>query len=427
MRPDRAILSLFASLAALASTACGTTRPETTLADPATLLAERDEWRGSRDGSVVLRYHVEALVDTRPDPSRAESSLVVQLVLARYSGPIPALDIPLPRGAKRIRTTVRLSGPVSPPKISSELPEQRLDSDLDPDLSAARITLPEPPENGVTEAILEYTIPGTLGSDARWLGFVGVPTAEVLLRYSLPSHSKGRFTTTLPNARPLETEKDGRTLMALLAQNLPPLPPPGSSAEGARPLARYVTTTIAPLGYRSELATTWRTAAAAYYANLVDRSPSLTDGYEVPHRPKDVADALAWTQARPGPAPDTNTGRWDRPQLLPDAIAKNALTPVDKTHLMAWLLREAKLPFVFAIARPAALPPISGDFPTPGAFSVPLLFLPTLQTFADPGCATCAPGQVGEVRESLRGGSALLLPPSGLEPTLVPLPVSPSP
>ncbi|HRE91465.1 MAG TPA: hypothetical protein PK095_20270, partial [Myxococcota bacterium] len=111
-------------------------------------------------------------------------------------------------------------------------------------------------------------------------------------------------------------------------------------------------------------------------------------------------------------------------QMLPDAIAKNALSPVDKTHLMAWLLREAKLPFVFAIARPADLPPVSADFPTPGAFSVPLLFLPTLQTFADPGCATCAQGKAGEVRESLRGGSALLLPPSGLEPTLVPLPVS---
>lgn len=421
MRPDHAILLVSASLVSAVLAACGTTRPETKLEDPATLLAERDEWRGARDGSVVLRYHVEALVDTRPDPSRAESSLVVHLVLARYAGPMPELDIPLPRGAKRIRTTVRLSGPLSPPQTSSDLSEKRTRSDVDPDLSSARVTLPEPPESGVTEAILEYSIPGTLLADARWLGFDGLPTAEVLLRYSLPSHSAGRFSTTLPNARPLETEKDGRRLMALLAQNLPPLPATD------RPLARYVTTTIAPLGYKSDLASSWRAAAQAYYAGLVERSPSLTDGYEVPHRPTDLADALAWTQARPGPAPATDTDtRWDRPQTLPDAIARNALTPVDKTHLMAWLLREAKLPFVFAIARPAALPPIAADFPTPGAFSVPLLFLPTLQAFADPGCTTCKPGQVGEVREALRGGTALLLPPSGLEPTLVPLPVSPS-
>lgn len=421
MRPDRAIL-IPLLLAAL--TACGTTRPETTLEDPNTLLAERDEWRGSRDGAVVLRYHVESLVDSRPNASQAESRLVVHLVVARYAGPMPELDIPLPRGAKRIRTTVRLSAPLAPPQTSSNLSEQKSTSDIDPDLSAARITLPDPPEGGVTEAILEYSVPGTLLADARWLGFAGVPTAEVLLRYSLPSHSAGRFTTTLPNARPLETEKDGRRLIALLAQNLPPLPPLQSTD---RPLARYVTTRVAPLGFEADLATTWRAAAAAYYAGLVDRSPALTDGYEVPHRPKDPADALAWTQARPGPEPDPNAGpRWDRPRPLPDAIAKNALTAVDKTHLMAWLLREAKIPFVFAIARPAALPPLTADFPTPGAFSVPLLFLPTLQTFADPGCTTCTRGQVGEVRESLRGGTALLLPPSGLEPTLVALPVSPS-
>lgn len=424
MRPDRAIAISLASLLATALAACATTRSETTLEDPATLLAERDEWRGSRDGAVVLRYHVEALVDARPNASRAESRLIVHLVVASYAGPTPELAIPLPAGARRTHTTVRLSSPTSPPQATDKLSETITSSDIDPGLMTARLTLPTPPENGVTEAILEYTIPGTLGSDARWLGFEGVPTAEVLLRYSLPSHSAGRFTTTLPNARPLETEKDGRTLKALLAQNLPPLPPLQSAD---RPLARYVTTRVAPLGFEADLATTWRAAAAPYYAGLVDRSPALTDGYEVPHRPKDPADALAWTQARPGPTPDPNAAHpWDRPKTLPDAIAKNTLTAVDKVHLMAWLLREAKLPFVFAIARPAALPPIAADFPTPGAFSVPLLFLPTLQAFADPGCTTCTKGQVGEVREALRGGTALLLPPSGLEPTLVPLPVSPS-
>lgn len=414
-------IPLFAPLCAMVwglFSACGSTMPQTTFEDPATLLAEREEWRGSKEGSAVLRYHVEGLVDARPDPSRATSRLVIHLVLARFSGEMPTLSVPLPQGAERIHTSVRLTGPTTPPTASHKLPDSMTSSDIDPGLVATRLTLPAPPEGGIVEAILEYEIAGTLASDARWLGFEGVPTGEVLLRYSLPTHSRGRFTTTLPNARPLTTEKDDRTLIALFAQDLPPLPPFPQPAGDTRPLARYATIKVAPLGYEADLASTWRAAAADYYRGLVDRSVSLTDGYEVPHRPTDAINALTWTQARAGLEGPAAEVAWNAPKMLPAAIAKNNLSAVDKVHLMAWLLREAKIPFVFAMARPAVLPPLDAGFPTPGAFSIPLLFLPTLSKIADPGCRTCAPG---EVRESLRGGQALLLTPAGLEPTLVPL------
>ena len=399
--------------------ACGSTQSQTVFEDPATLHAERDEWRLPREGTAVLRFHVEGIVDSRPDPGRATSSLIIHLVAARFSGPLVNLELAIPAGAKRVATRTRLLVPGAPDVVGDTAVETRRPSDLDPSIELANITLPTPPEGALVEAILRYELQGTLTSDARWLGFTNAPVGEMLLRYSLPDHATGTLTTTLPGARPITTSKDGRTLIAVFAQDLAPLP--ADATQGAMsplvPLSRYVTIKAAPLGYAQDFASSWTTVAAAYVAGVAGRSDDLTDGYAVPHKATDAADALAWVQARPDRA-DAMAVPWNAPSVLPKAIATNTLSAVDKTHLMAWLLREAKIPYLYAMGRPAAMPALAADFPVPGAFANPLLFLPTLGQFADPACGECT---LGQVRKDLRGGQALVLPTGNLAAQLMTL------
>jgi len=405
-----------AVILACALGACASTQPQTVFEDPATLHAERDEWRLPRDGTAVLRYHVEGIVDSRPDPNRATSSLVIHLVAARFSGPLPALELALPANATRTRTSTRILVPDAPDAVGNTAAETRRPSDLDPSIELASITLPTPPEGSLVEAILTYELRGTLASDARWLGFTNAPVGELLLRYSLPDHATGTLSTTLPGARPITTARDGRTLIAVFAQDLAPLPVDPAQRPLA-PMSRYVTINAAPIGYAQDFASTWSSVASPYVAGVADRSEALTDGYAVPHKATGAADALAWVQARPD-RPDAMAVPWNAPAVLPEAIATNTLSAVDKTHLLAWLLREAKVPYLYAMGRPAALPPLAADLPVPGAFAAPLLFLPTLGLFADPACRECT---LGQVRPALRGGQALVLPTGTLAAQLMTL------
>ncbi len=418
--PSLIVVALAASLAA-----CGSTQSQTVFEDPATLHAERDEWRLPREGTAVLRFHVEGIVDSRPDPSRATSSLVIHLVAARFSGPLANLELAMPAGAKRVATRTRLLVPGAPDIVGDSAAETRRPSDIDPSIELATLTLPTPPEGALVEAILRYELQGTLTSDARWLGFTNAPVGEMLLRYSLPDHATGTLTTTLPGARPITTSKDGRTLIAVFAQDLASLPSdatqralsPQSPLSTIVPMARYVTIKAAPLGYTQDFASNWTTVAGPYITGVAGRSDDLTDGYAVPHKATDADDALAWVQARPD-RPDAMAVPWNAPAVLPKAIATNTLSAVDKTHLMAWLLREAKIPYLYAMGRPAAMPALAADFPVPGAFANPLLFLPTLGQFADPACGDCT---LGQVRKDLRGGQALVLPTGNLAAQLMTL------
>lgn len=421
--------------------ACGGATSQTRLADPATLLAERDEWRGERGGPVALRLHVEAIVDTRPDPASAESALVVHVALADYRGPAATptpIALPVPRGARLIRSDLRFvaapPAPTSPAALAAE--PRTTPGGLDPDQDTITVTLPAPPDGGLVEAILRFEVAGTLASDARWLGLPGLPVAEAFLQYQLASDTVGSFQTTLPNARPVVTERDGRRLIALLASNLPAITDPR-----AAPLARYVTVKASPKGYDQSFTTDWATATRAYRTHVVEASRTLDDGYAVPYTPagagKDAAlDALAWVLARPMRAPpaDPFDVRWDAARPLPGPISKNDLTAVDRVHLLHWILREAKLPHTFVMARAAHRPPLDPAFPAPGLFDAPLIQLSTYGLVLDPACDTCAPG---EVRASLRGGQALAIPlhtgptgptgPTGERAALFDLPTSSTP
>jgi hypothetical protein len=225
----------------------------------------------------------------------------------------------------------------------------------------------------------------------------------------------GSFHTTLVGARPIVTPNDGRTLTALLAKNLPKRPESGGL------LARFVTRSVSTFEGVTDLATTWAAATANYQRDLVDRSPSLEDGFACPLQATDIPSALAWVQAR-RERRNFFGDRWNEASALPFAVSNNSLTAVTKVHLLAWILREAKLPFSFAMARGPKFLPLDPSFPVPDAFEHPLLYAPTLGLFLDPACAQCAPG---EVRETLEGGQAILVPPVGPSPLLpLPRPVS---
>jgi len=415
---DVAALGVGLMLAVALATGCGGTASQTRLADPETLLAERDEWRGARDGAVVLRLHIEALVATRPDPTKAESALVVHLVAAHYGATAPILvSFPLPRSARLASAELRLvtANGATPATLAAPATFTggglRKDGEawtesLDPDQDTVALTLPAPPDGGLVEAILRFDVPGTLVSDARYLGLVGLPVAELLLRYDLATDTVGTFQTTMPNARPVQTEKDGRRLIALLATNLAPV----SSASASAPYARYVTVRAAPKGFAQTFSSDWGTTTAAYRARVVDVSKALADGYEVPYRPvgsgrSQVLDALAWVRGRPmRTEPDV---RWDTTHALPLALAKNDITTVDRTHLLHWVLREAGIAHAFIMARGGTRPALDPSFPVTGAFDAPLIYVSDLGLVLDPACDECAPG---EVRPALRGGQGLVLP-----------------
>lgn len=420
---NRIVLAVSTALVATLAACAGATS-HTRMEDPATLLAERDEWRGPRDGAVVLRLHLEALVDTRPDPGKATSALVIHVVAAAYgaAAPIP-VRVPVPADARFISGDARFVAPTG--ETPSALAAPTFDALApDPDQRGALLTLPAPPADGVVEVIARFEIPGTLAADARWVGLQDVPVAELLLRYDFGTDAVASFQTTLPNARPVVTEKDGRRLVALFAQNLAPIRDPHSA-----PYARFVLVRASPKGFDQSYTPDWAAALAPYVRGVVDASNELGDGYEVPYRPigsgrAAVLDALAWVRGRPmRAAPEV---AWDRARKLPDALRSNDLTTVDRAHLLHWILREAGIAHRFVVARAADRPPLDPAFPAPGLFDAPLLYVPDLELVLDPACDACAPGSV---RERLRGGQALALPLSPASgdktATFIPLPSTP--
>lgn len=413
------VLATFALVAAgvlvLGAAGCASATFASRFEDPGVLVAERDEWRGAQAGPVALRLHLEATVDTRSDPSRAESAMVVHASLTRFGGPGEVtLAVPVPRAARVAEVMARgipglggVAGAVvaKAPRASIAGPRAGVDAPTpDPGQALLSVTV-DCADAEVVEVLVRLEVPGTLASDARPVGLSTMPVGEVLYRYDLPSDAVGTFRTSLAGARPVVTEKDGRRLIALYAKDLAPLP----SDVRAQPIARYVTVSASPKGYDQAFASDWAVATDAYRRRLVEASADLSDGYTVPFRPPstqaddEVREALAWVQARTGR--DDGEVAWDAARKLPAVIAKNDLNDVDRVHLLAWVLRETGLPFAFVMARRGARVPLEADLPVPDAFEVPLLVFGGV--VLDPGCPTCTPGQV---RPSLAQGQGLVLP-----------------
>ncbi|MBL8788519.1 MAG: hypothetical protein JNJ59_26730 [Deltaproteobacteria bacterium] len=398
----------------LGASACGTATSASRFEDAGVLVAERDEWRGAQAGPVALRLHIEATVDTRSEPSRAASAMVVHASLTRFgaAGEV-TFAVPVPRSARLVEAVARgiagqggVAGAVIAKTPRANVAVAGADDvvTLDPGQRVLNVAV-DCGESEVVEVLVRLEVPGTLVSDARPVGLVGMPVGEILYRYDLPNDTVGTFRTSLAGARPVVTDKDGRRLIALYAKDLAALP----TQVRAQPIARYVTVSASPKGYDQAFASDWAVATDAYRRRLVEASADLSDGYAVPFSPTaaqpdaGVREALAWVQARTGRS--DGEAAWDAARKLPAVIAKNDLTAVDRTHLLAWVLREARLPFAFAMARRGTRVPLEPDLPLPDAFEVPLLVVGGV--VLDPGCATCAPGQV---RASLARGQALVLP-----------------
>jgi len=391
---------------ACAVAACGTAAT-VELHDAETLLAERDEWRGARDGAVYLRRSVHAVVGAAPDPRAATSRLILHTTLARYGGAeeTERLRFLAPAGASvKVLDARILDDAGERPVRASALGPREGGLGIDPGQVVWEAAFPGLSAGAILEVIVEATVRGTLATDARWLSAETAPTAELLLRYDLPSHGAGAFSVVGAERRALTTESDGLRITALLLRDLP-------AREGAdAPYARFVTTRLNPRNYAQPMAESWREATSDYLAGLVAPSRGLREGYRAPFVPSTAGrqaalDAYHWVRDRLQ-RDDALAAPWHAARPLVRPIADNDLTGTDKVHTLAWLLEEAGVAFAFAVARRNTWPDLDPALPAPSVFDVALIHLPEHGLWLDPACRSC---EAGEVRPDLRGGWALSL------------------
>lgn len=434
-------LAVVATALAPVAAGCPAAAPAAALFAPSTLRAERVEWRGAQDRPVWLRRHTLVFVGAAADPTTATSTLDEHTARATFQAPAPAvLRVLAPAQATVTDVRSRLvsaQGAVSPVPLVQ--PVRKTSGPLagggaappaagpvDPNQRVWTLDFGTQPPGTVWEAAVRLELPGTLAGDARWLGTppglgaaAGV-TAERLVSYSLPSSGRGAITVVGADVRPLETAKGDRRLYAVMARDVAPVGP------SPAPYVRYATRVVSPRNYTQHIAGSWAAVAAPYAAALVARSKTLRGAKRPPYLPPagpgaGVA-AYRWVHDRLQ-RPDALQARWDSGRLLPPIIEDNDLTAVDKFHLLQWILEAASVAHRVAVGRSTRYPALTDEVPAPGAFDVPLIFLPGPALWLDPGCPAC---QTGEVRPSLAGGQALLLP--ARQPPLVVLPgTRPSP
>lgn len=430
-----ALASLLAALL-LAPSGCGASTPEAAFADVKALELELDRYSGAKAELVWLHRHVHAVVDAASDPSRATSSLTFRVVAASF-GDQRALSVPLtgPSGAELAVVNARVIAPsgVTPlsPQITTGEPERR----VDPGQKTWRLGLSNLPEGWtLVEVVARLELTGTLVSDARPLSAAGGPTAELLIRYDVPSHAESSLQVLHrePPARPIVTKKEGSTLLAVRITDLPPLPrlrSEGAEAEAnplplprvkrtdvveadprELPYLRYVTRRASPRNYKQVHAISWSQVARPLKAELLERSKGYRENAVHPRTPRTkgeeaLQELYLWVRDRIQPD-DALDADWDEGRNLLGPLEKNELHATDKVNLLHWLLEGARIPHQLAVARAPGLPKIDPGFPFPGGFSKPLIYLPETGRWVDPACAECA---LGEVREGLRGQQALVL------------------
>jgi len=382
--------------------------PRVAMEDPATLRAERDEWRGDRSGSVLLRRHVRTVVDTARSPTSATAHTTVHLTLARYAGAPAAetvrFDAPPGADLTGIRARIITAGGITPTRTTAE---RRLNGEgsVDPGRVAFELDFAPLTGDALLEVVAELDVPGTLTNDARFLGVPDRPTGEVLLSWDVPSDAEGRIGLVGADHRTVATEADGRRVYALFAKGLPP-------RGEARAYARFTLIAASPSGYDQAYAATWREASAAYVAGLVAPSAGLRGDYAAPFTPDDadladrVRRAYVWVRDRIQ-RPDALEAPWDAARPLIGPVQDNDLTATDKVHLLHWLLDAASVEHRLAVARGARWPALDPAAPATAVFDAALVYVPALRQWLDPACRACEPGAV---RPGLRGGQALALP-----------------
>ena len=383
-----------------------------------TLKAERDEWRGPHQGALWLRHEIRVEVGTAPNPRRATSRVSVHLVRVDYTARDQAMEvtIPLPGPASLDELRGRRLGVESLGTFEPrDLGAVDLSAPLDPErVHAWRLQLPPCAAGEILELEASFELEGTIVSDARTLAMPDSPTAELLLRYDLPSHADAALHVDGVEAKPLVTRAGGDLIMALRLTKIP--------AESPW-IARYVTRSAAPKNYAQRFVSSWAEVAAPYRAALVDKSPEYRRGYRVPVTPSKrgleaVDELYEWVRDRLQ-RDDALSTSWRRGRVLAPLLRTNDLTGTDKVHLLHWLLEAAEIPHTIAVGRSASYPALDPTFATPAAFDVPLIYVPEGERFLDPACRSCS---LGQVREALRGRQVMLL---DAEPSLRRLPDAP--
>ncbi|MFO0747533.1 MAG: hypothetical protein U1F43_17980 [Myxococcota bacterium] len=396
------------------SAGCAGSTPELAFSDPESLAASFDLYAGAHQGDVELSRTVKVVVDTAVRPGDAESRFDVAVAIARYTASDAPVSFVVLAPPDAVATTVagRVGATMVKP-LSQERAFAPAMRAVDPGQLGWRVSFAGPPVGQTLEAIVRFTVPGTLASDAQWL--TSAPSAgELLLRYDLPGDAVGSFQVVGSELRPVVTKQNGRVVIALFVKD--------AGRQPANAYARFTTTRASPKGYDQHWADSWAAATSDYVARLVKASDGLDGGYAAPFAatgPDKVGDIFAWVQGRPW-TQEALGSSWSDARPLKGPLEQNALREADRVHLLHWLLREAGVPHRFAMARAATYPAVAAAFPVPGAFHTALI--QAGGQWLDPGCPECKPGQV---RASLAGGQAILLPvPEGAAPELSTLPAA---
>lgn len=393
--------------------ACGSSVPQLALSTSEQLAAARDLFEGERTGDAWLQRDVQVRIETGRDAGRVTSTMRVRAAVARYAEVgqgAPVLEVLAPAGATvtEARAHETREGVDVPAAAPTCVPSRTLRR-IDPTQLAFACTLPTPAAGRVVEALVTLEVRGTVASDAQWLGQTGGPTGELLVRYDLPGNAVGAFQLIGAEGRPVVTQQNGRTVIALYTKHIPRRDG-GTETNASAAYTRYATRSASPSGYQQDWSSTWTVATGAYQTRLVDASDGLSQGFGVPFQPSQIGppaltESFHWVQSRPVQK-DAQAAPWDATRELPDALQQNDLNATDQVHLLHWILSEANIPHRFAAARRAHWPRLDPTFPVPAAFDVPLLFADGVGLL-DPACADCTPGQV---RPDLRGGQAIVFP-----------------
>jgi hypothetical protein len=416
---SRYVLSLVALLTCLATgLGCsGITSPMSYLSAK-DVRSELYRFSGERQGSVWLKRHYQSIVGSAMDPSEAKSFIGFHGLRTRFSGYSPkgeTVYFESPAGAKHRMTQARVVSKeaIRPLRVAPPVKTKR--KGIDPDRLVWRADFPTLQKGEVLEFMMEFDIKGTLIKDTRALAATDGYTAQMLLSYYVDKDDSGAFQVVGKDIRGLVTQKDSYDVIALVVNDI-------KQSDSPLPYARYVTRKTNPRGYMTKFATSWTATSSAYKREFGEQSVRLRGRNVVPFAVKELSresieTLYIWTRDRIQ-RPDALETSWNSGRPLAQVLANNDLNAVDKVHLLHWLLESSGLSHDVAIARSNRYPRIDHEFPSPGLFDTPLIYVSSYQLWLDPGCTDCGPGQV---RPALKGRTALVLSGSQ-EGTILELP-----
>ncbi|MDP6943032.1 MAG: hypothetical protein QF464_02685, partial [Myxococcota bacterium] len=336
----RHLIWTLASTMLLGACAPGATLEAATFYDPAEIRIEASDWRGERTGVTYLRRTYEVKVDVATDPSRATSRLRTHLVRIAWDTAGPAvISVTTPANARLVGVHAQMldagQGRAVRPEARGSAPGGHVP---DPDQTTWSLTFPSIPTGTALEVIADFELPGTLATDARWLGAPDGPTAQLLIRYDTPSSANATMQVRGAAASPLATHQEGKQVFAVFLKDVPQRGPDNAHV-------RYVTRSASVRGHDQRFAMSWSQVAAPYTAALVKGSAALRLNHREPYRPptRGVGGAEAaylWVRDRLQ-RDDALEARWSDGRPLPNLVTTNDLNATDKVHLLRWVLDAA--------------------------------------------------------------------------------------